>query len=48
MEQLILFHDHTMVVLAIVTVLVFYFLSSTITNSFLSRFIIEGQEIEIL
>nr|YP_214890.1 cytochrome c oxidase subunit II [Centruroides limpidus]AAV53584.1 cytochrome c oxidase subunit II [Centruroides limpidus] len=47
MEQLMFFHDHSMVVLVMITVLVFYFVSGILTNTFLNRFIVEGQEIEI-
>nr|AAZ40630.1 cytochrome oxidase subunit II [Centruroides infamatus] len=47
MEQLMFFHDHSMVVLVMITVLVFYFVSGILVNTYLNRFIVEGQEIEI-
>nr|YP_009164828.1 cytochrome c oxidase subunit II [Tityus serrulatus]AKU46804.1 cytochrome c oxidase subunit II [Tityus serrulatus] len=47
MEQLVFFHDHSMMILMMITVMVFYFISSLIMNSFLNRFAIEGQEIEL-
>nr|AAZ40632.1 cytochrome oxidase subunit II [Centruroides sculpturatus] len=47
MEQLMFFHDHSMVVLVMITVLVLYFVSGILANTYLNRFIVEGQEIEI-
>lgn len=47
MEQLTFFHDHSMAVLVLITVLVFYVLAIILRNIFLSRFILEGQELEI-
>nr|YP_001427344.1 cytochrome c oxidase subunit II [Mesobuthus martensii]ABC71908.1 cytochrome c oxidase subunit II [Mesobuthus martensii] len=47
MEQLTFFHDHSMAVLVLITVLVFYVLAMMLSNMFLSRFILEGQELEI-
>nr|YP_010352460.1 cytochrome c oxidase subunit II [Brachypelma albiceps]UIO59244.1 cytochrome c oxidase subunit 2 [Brachypelma albiceps] len=46
MEQLIFFHDHTMIVLIVITVLVGYMLiKSVVMNSF-NRMMSEGQELE--
>uniref|UniRef100_A0A1W7RA89 Cytochrome c oxidase subunit 2 n=1 Tax=Hadrurus spadix TaxID=141984 RepID=A0A1W7RA89_9SCOR len=46
MEQLIFFHDHSMTILVLITVLVFYVISMIVLNSFLNRFVMEGQEVE--
>nr|YP_010016879.1 cytochrome c oxidase subunit II [Scorpiops tibetanus]QOJ45410.1 cytochrome c oxidase subunit 2 [Scorpiops tibetanus] len=46
MEQLIFFHDHSMVILILIAVLVFYFIMMIFSNSLLNRFIMEGQEVE--
>nr|YP_010713309.1 cytochrome c oxidase subunit II [Lychas mucronatus]WDA95773.1 cytochrome c oxidase subunit II [Lychas mucronatus] len=47
MEQLMFFHDHSMVILVLITVLVFYVVITILMNTFLNRFIIEGHELEI-
>nr|ACA62658.1 cytochrome oxidase subunit 2 [Calisoga longitarsis] len=46
MEQLIFFHDHVMVVLIIVTILVGYVLLSSIFGLSFNRHVLEGQELE--
>nr|QLM01556.1 cytochrome c oxidase subunit 2 [Palaemon longirostris] len=46
MEQLIFFHDHTMLVLILITTLVGFVLSSLFFNSFTNRFLLEHQAIE--
>nr|YP_003457177.1 cytochrome c oxidase subunit II [Balanoglossus clavigerus]CBH40138.1 cytochrome oxidase subunit II [Balanoglossus clavigerus] len=48
MEELIYFHDHALVILTLVTIIVFYGLISLITNSFTNRFLLEGQEVETI
>nr|YP_009512609.1 cytochrome c oxidase subunit II [Gordonella aff. paravillosa ZS-2018]AXJ93176.1 cytochrome c oxidase subunit II [Gordonella aff. paravillosa ZS-2018] len=48
MEQLIFFHDHTMVVLILITTLVSYMMATLFSNSFTNRFLLEGQTIEII
>jgi len=47
-EQLIFFHDHTLLVLILVTVLVGYFMVSLTVNQFVNRYLLDGQFIEII
>nr|YP_001552154.1 cytochrome c oxidase subunit II [Nothopuga sp. 1 LP-2008]ABS71891.1 cytochrome c oxidase subunit II [Nothopuga sp. 1 LP-2008] len=46
MEQLIFFHDHTMIIFILITILVSYVLLNIMTNTLSNRFLLEGQEIE--
>ncbi|NP_150603.1 cytochrome c oxidase subunit II (mitochondrion) [Limulus polyphemus] len=46
MEQMIFFHDHTMIILTLITTLVVYMMMNTMYNSFTNRVLLEGQEIE--
>nr|YP_008999618.1 cytochrome c oxidase subunit II [Antricola mexicanus]AHF21654.1 cytochrome c oxidase subunit 2 [Antricola mexicanus] len=48
MEQLIFFHDHSMTILILITIITLYMISNIILNEYKSRFLMEGQEIEIL
>nr|YP_006665722.1 cytochrome c oxidase subunit II [Challia fletcheri]AEP83050.1 cytochrome oxidase subunits II [Challia fletcheri] len=48
MEQLIFFHDHTMFILLMITVLVGYILLSLFWSSITNRFLLEGQLIEFI
>nr|ANJ70397.1 cytochrome c oxidase subunit 2 [Dryops luridus] len=48
MEQLIYFHDHTLMILVAITVLVGYMMASLFFNSYSNRFLLEGQTIEII
>nr|YP_010713870.1 cytochrome c oxidase subunit II [Glyphocrangon regalis]WDD39090.1 cytochrome c oxidase subunit 2 [Glyphocrangon regalis] len=48
MEQLIFFHDHAMLVLILITTLVGYMMFTLFFNKFLSRFLLEGQTIEVI
>nr|AMW67854.1 cytochrome c oxidase subunit II [Nevrorthus apatelios] len=48
MEQLIFFHDHTLLILTMITILVGYMMSSLFVNKFSNRFLLEGQTIEII
>nr|YP_002970609.1 cytochrome c oxidase subunit II [Laccotrephes robustus]ACJ69523.1 cytochrome c oxidase subunit II [Laccotrephes robustus] len=48
MEQLIFFHDHALMILAIITMLVAYLMISTITNKLINRYLLEGQTIELV
>nr|WMQ72240.1 cytochrome oxidase subunit II [Okanagodes terlingua] len=48
MEQLIFFHDHTLMVLIVITVVVGYSVMSLFTNSLINRFLLEGQLIEFI
>nr|ARH54301.1 cytochrome c oxidase subunit 2 [Curculionidae sp. 4 AH-2016] len=48
MEQLMFFHDHTLLILIIITILVGQMLLSMLFNKFTHRFLLEGQTIEII
>nr|UAM95658.1 cytochrome c oxidase subunit II [Coreamachilis coreanus] len=48
MEQLIFFHDHTIMIIVMVTTLVSYVMSSLFFNKYLNRFLLEGQIIEVI
>nr|ARH55039.1 cytochrome c oxidase subunit 2 [Hylesinus varius] len=48
MEQLMFFHDHTLLILMIITVLVSQMLISMFLNKFTHRFLLEGQMIEMV
>nr|AWV84396.1 cytochrome oxidase subunit II [Tettigades dumfriesi] len=48
MEQLIFFHDHTLVILIVITVIVGYMMSTLIFNNMVNRLLLEGQLIEFI
>nr|ALO70836.1 cytochrome c oxidase subunit 2 [Philonthus fimetarius] len=48
MEQLMFFHDHTLMILLMITVLVGYIMASLFFNMFNYRFLLEGQMIELI
>nr|YP_010490398.1 cytochrome c oxidase subunit II [Ashinkailepas seepiophila]UWM12884.1 cytochrome c oxidase subunit II [Ashinkailepas seepiophila] len=48
MEELIMFHDHSMLILTLVTTLVAYVIFTMFTNQLLDRFLLEGHLIEII
>nr|ANJ70540.1 cytochrome c oxidase subunit 2 [Liopterus haemorrhoidalis] len=48
MEQLSFFHDHTMLILTMITLIVAYLISSLFFNKYLHRGLLEGQEIEMI
>nr|YP_008378732.1 cytochrome c oxidase subunit II [Appalachioria falcifera]AFR77029.1 cytochrome c oxidase subunit II [Appalachioria falcifera] len=48
MEQLIFFHDHALLILLLITSLVIYMIYMLMSNMMLNRFLLEGQEIEII
>nr|YP_010833709.1 cytochrome c oxidase subunit II [Tympanophyllum maximum]WFP43217.1 cytochrome c oxidase subunit II [Tympanophyllum maximum] len=48
MEQLTFFHDHTLLILLMITVLVTYIMMSLLFNNFTHRLLLEGQMIEII
>nr|AEZ51415.2 cytochrome c oxidase subunit II [Cnaphalocrocis medinalis] len=48
MEQIIFFHDHTLIILIMITVLVGYLMMSLFFNKFINRFLLEGQMIELI
>nr|ABB83940.1 cytochrome oxidase II [Simulium jenningsi] len=48
MEQLNFFHDHTLLILIMITILVGYLLFMLFFNKFTNRFLLHGQTIEII
>nr|BDL61416.1 cytochrome c oxidase subunit II [Ilyoplax integra] len=48
MEQLILFHDHIMLVLVLIVTFVFYMMSTLFSNTLINRYMLENQPIEII
>nr|AAC64103.1 cytochrome oxidase subunit II [Limnophyes minimus] len=48
MEQLNFFHDHTMLILIMITVLVAYLMSTLFFNNLINRFLLHGQMIEVI
>nr|YP_010384978.1 cytochrome c oxidase subunit II [Xenophthalmus pinnotheroides]UPL64988.1 cytochrome oxidase subunit II [Xenophthalmus pinnotheroides] len=48
MEQLILFHDHIMLVLVLIVSFVFYMMSTLFFNSLINRYMLENQPIEVI
>nr|UTD45366.1 cytochrome c oxidase subunit II [Wallacea dactyliferae] len=48
MEQLTFFHDHTLLILTIITILVSQLLINLLFNKFLYRLLLEGQTIELI
>nr|ATC73061.1 cytochrome c oxidase subunit II [Psammotettix sp. EMHAU-2015-Zz060503] len=47
-EQLIMFHDHTMMILIMITISVSYMLMSMMLSKLNNRFLLEGQMIELI
>lgn len=47
-EQLIFFHDHTLLILVIITVIVSYIIAILFFNKYINRFLLHGQIIEII
>nr|QYA17647.1 cytochrome c oxidase subunit II [Glaucopsyche lygdamus xerces] len=48
MEQIIFFHDHSLIILTMITMLVSYMMLSMFFNKFINRFLLEGQMIELI
>nr|WCD24115.1 cytochrome c oxidase subunit II [Gryllotalpa orientalis] len=48
MEQLSFFHDHTLMILIMITMLVAYVMLSLLPNNLVHRYLLEGQNIEII
>nr|AHA03587.1 cytochrome c oxidase subunit II [Athyma selenophora] len=48
MEQIIFFHDHTLIILIMITVLVSYLMISLFFNKYINRFLLEEQMIELI
>nr|YP_010591417.1 cytochrome c oxidase subunit II [Stethoconus japonicus]UFQ24456.1 cytochrome c oxidase subunit II [Stethoconus japonicus] len=48
MEQLIFFHDHTMMILSMITLMVSYIMITTINNKYINRYLLDNQIIELI
>nr|YP_009654877.1 cytochrome c oxidase subunit II [Scotinophara lurida]QCI09445.1 cytochrome c oxidase subunit II [Scotinophara lurida] len=48
MEQLTFFHDHTIMILSMITIMVAYIMMSLTKNLFINRYLLEGQTIEFI
>nr|AAY16827.1 cytochrome c oxidase subunit II [Mastigoproctus giganteus] len=48
MEHMIFFHDHTMIILILITILVAYTMLSMFINNFINIYLLESQEIEVI
>nr|YP_010710199.1 cytochrome c oxidase subunit II [Dyscolus rotundiceps]WCS91636.1 cytochrome c oxidase subunit 2 [Dyscolus rotundiceps]WCS91883.1 cytochrome c oxidase subunit 2 [Dyscolus rotundiceps] len=48
MEQLTFFHDHTMMILTMITMLVGYLMVALFFNKYINRNLLEGQTIEVI
>nr|YP_010563167.1 cytochrome c oxidase subunit II [Cnethodonta grisescens]UYX61173.1 cytochrome c oxidase subunit 2 [Cnethodonta grisescens] len=48
MEQIIFFHDHTLIILIMITILVGYLMLNLFFNKYINRFLLEGQMIELI
>nr|QLY89796.1 cytochrome c oxidase subunit II [Exechia fusca] len=48
MEQLIFFHDHSLLILLMITILVSYLMTMLFFNKFTNRYLLSGQLIEII
>nr|YP_010417741.1 cytochrome c oxidase subunit II [Precis antilope]USF17900.1 cytochrome c oxidase subunit II [Precis antilope] len=48
MEQIIFFHDHTLIILIMITILVGYLMLNLFFTSYINRFLLEGQMIELI
>uniref|UniRef100_UPI0030E3B0DC cytochrome c oxidase subunit II n=1 Tax=Poecilochirus davydovae TaxID=3128885 RepID=UPI0030E3B0DC len=48
MEQMIFFHDHSMIILVLITIMISYMMINIMFNKFTNRFLLEGQDIETI
>nr|ABY55918.1 cytochrome oxidase subunit II [Pterostichus serripes] len=48
MEQLTFFHDHTLMILTMITMLVGYLMITLSYNKYINRYLLEGQTIEVI
>nr|ACJ69549.1 cytochrome c oxidase subunit II [Ochterus marginatus] len=48
MEQMIFFHDHTLMILSMITIIVGYMMMSTFSNKLYNRYLLEGQTLELI
>nr|QDI94039.1 cytochrome c oxidase subunit II [Tuxedo sp. ph57] len=48
MEQLIFFHDHTLMILLMITIMVSYIMVTTMSNKLVNRYLLESEAIELI
>nr|ATD53065.1 cytochrome c oxidase subunit II [Paphnutius ruficeps]ATV98858.1 cytochrome c oxidase subunit II [Paphnutius sp. EMHAU-15062703] len=48
MEQMIFFHDHTLMIIIMITVMVGYMMVSLVNNMLINRYLLEGQMVELI
>nr|YP_010736649.1 cytochrome c oxidase subunit II [Cobbenicoris guangxiensis]WEM32403.1 cytochrome c oxidase subunit II [Cobbenicoris guangxiensis] len=48
MEQMIFFHDHTLMILSMITIMVSFIMINILTNKLINRYLLEGQIIELM
>nr|QXJ80258.1 cytochrome c oxidase subunit II [Rhodoprasina callantha] len=48
MEQIIFFHDHTLIILIMITIVVGYLMLNLFFNKYINRYLLEGQMIEMI
>nr|YP_011002204.1 cytochrome c oxidase subunit II [Cazira verrucosa]WPO01452.1 cytochrome c oxidase subunit II [Cazira verrucosa] len=48
MEQLMFFHDHTIMILSMITITVMYIMMMLTKNKLINRYLLEGQTIELI
>nr|ABV71216.1 cytochrome oxidase subunit II [Dicranomyia swezeyi] len=48
MEQLSFFHDHALLIITMITILVGYLMTSLLFNKFTNRYLLSGQTIEVI
>uniref|UniRef100_A0AAU7E524 Cytochrome c oxidase subunit 2 n=1 Tax=Unilepidotricha sp. 1 SJR-2024a TaxID=3158271 RepID=A0AAU7E524_9NEOP len=48
MEQIIMFHDHTLLILIMITIFIAYMLITLFFNKYINRFLLEEQMIELI
>nr|YP_011032068.1 cytochrome c oxidase subunit II [Carinata recurvata]WRH31298.1 cytochrome c oxidase subunit II [Carinata recurvata] len=48
MEHLIVFHDHSMMIIVVITMIVMYMMISLMINNYINRYLLEGQMIELI
>nr|QVV96011.1 cytochrome c oxidase subunit II [Coridius brunneus] len=48
MEQMIIFHDHTIMILTMITLLIMYIMWTMMMNKLTNRYLLEGQTIELI
>nr|QDI93844.1 cytochrome c oxidase subunit II [Tuxedo elongatus] len=48
MEQLIFFHDHTLMILLMITIMVSYIMVTTMYNKLVNRYLLESESIELI